>query len=135
MTMRLDRFRELLDAYGAEPRRWPEAERASAEQFMAENAVARALADEARGLDAWLDAGWSPEMSELTVARVVRAAPSPRAILSRLGLASGVGWAAAAAAGLLVGLSLGEQVTRVWQADAALEQAAVWGADEAEFFG
>lgn len=135
MTMRLDRFRELLDAYGAEPRRWPEAERASAEQFMAENAVARALADEARGLDAWLDAGWSPETSELTVARVVRAAPSPRAILSRLGLASGVGWAAAAAAGLLVGLSLGEQVTRVWQADAALEQAAVWSADEAEFFG
>jgi hypothetical protein len=50
-----DRLRTLLEAYGADPRRWPTAERAGAEGLLAVSAEARTLAREAQGLDALLD--------------------------------------------------------------------------------
>jgi len=55
MMMGLDRFRELMDAYGAEPARWPANERAAAEALLAINAEAAQLRERAGALDALLD--------------------------------------------------------------------------------
>jgi hypothetical protein len=49
-----ERFEQVLDAYGADPRRWPADERAAAKAFAARNVDAAAL-QEARALDAALD--------------------------------------------------------------------------------
>lgn len=51
------RFREIVEAYGAVPARWPEAERAAAAIFARNHPeISGPLLDEARALDAWLDA-------------------------------------------------------------------------------
>ena len=47
----LDRMKTLLDAYGADPTRWPEGERAAARELLAGSAEARAYAQEAKVLD------------------------------------------------------------------------------------
>jgi len=50
------RFRDIVDAYGADPSRWPEAERAAAAIFARNNPeIAAPILDQARALDAWLD--------------------------------------------------------------------------------
>lgn len=55
MTMTPERFGEIVGAYGADPRRWPAAERASAERWAAlHRREARALLAEAASLDACL---------------------------------------------------------------------------------
>lgn len=58
----LDRFRNIVDAYGAAPQRWPTDERASAEALLASSAEARRLRDEAAMLDRQLDMvpAWRP---------------------------------------------------------------------------
>jgi hypothetical protein len=53
--MGLDRFRELLDAYGAEPGRWPANERGPAEVLLTQNAEAARLRKQAAAIDAMLD--------------------------------------------------------------------------------
>jgi hypothetical protein len=58
--MQLDRFRALLEAYGAEPRRWPPGERVRAEEVLARSAEARALLAEAAAFDALLDEAARP---------------------------------------------------------------------------
>jgi len=55
--MSLDRLKTLLDAYGADPNRWPEAERAGGRELLAGSAEARAYAQEARRLDSVLAHG------------------------------------------------------------------------------
>jgi hypothetical protein len=51
------RFREIVESYGADAVRWPESERAAAAIFARNNpGIAQPLLDEARALDAWLDA-------------------------------------------------------------------------------
>ncbi|HKU42154.1 MAG TPA: hypothetical protein VJR89_28540, partial [Polyangiales bacterium] len=52
----LTRLRELVDAYGADPQRWPEAERAPAQELIRVDAEAARLLAEAEPLDAWLNA-------------------------------------------------------------------------------
>ena len=52
--MSLDRMKTLLDAYGADPNRWPEGERAMARELLASSAEARAYAQEAQLLDSVL---------------------------------------------------------------------------------
>jgi hypothetical protein len=50
------RFRQIVDAYGADPARWPEAERAAAAIFARNNPeISGPVLDEARALDGWLD--------------------------------------------------------------------------------
>ena len=51
----IDRLRSLIDAYGAEPARWPADERAAALLLLANSAEARAYAHEAEALDAMLN--------------------------------------------------------------------------------
>lgn len=132
MTVGLKRFEQIIDAYGGDPGRWPADERAAAEALMATNAEAQAMAGEASLVDSWLDQAPDVAPSELLVRRVLKAAPVQTRVF---GWASGAGWAAAAAAGLVLGLSLGQQAQRTDQADDALEQATSWGVDEAEYFG
>jgi hypothetical protein len=54
--MELTRFGELLDAYGGDPRRWPEAEREAALALLGASPVARAQQQAAARVDAGLDA-------------------------------------------------------------------------------
>ncbi len=62
-----ERFKAIVDAYGATPERWPEAERAAATAFMAENRpVAEIWIDEARVTDAMLDVLKAADSSEDT---------------------------------------------------------------------
>jgi hypothetical protein len=51
----IDRLRSLIDAYGAEPARWPADERAAALLLLANSVEARAYVHEAEALDAMLN--------------------------------------------------------------------------------
>ncbi len=75
----LAQFEALLDAYGAEPRRWPAERRAEAEALLARSAEARALHEGAARLDALIDtAAVEPAPAHL-IGRVIAAAPRPQA--------------------------------------------------------
>ncbi len=55
ITMTPTRFQQLLDAYGAQPHRWPEAERAMAMHFLANRPATVKQQRHAAQLDALLD--------------------------------------------------------------------------------
>lgn len=100
--MNRERFEQLLDAYGADPKRWPSAERAAGEAFAAahpEDVVQMLTA--ARALDATMDAAretLKPDVAR--VAAILAKAPKPAASVSPLAR-----WALAACA--LLGVTLG----------------------------
>jgi hypothetical protein len=77
--MTLERFSALAEAFGADMRRWPEADRAAARALAQDSAPARTRLAEADALDAALDlsrvASPSPELRQ----RILSAAPKPRA--------------------------------------------------------
>lgn len=55
-TLTAERFRAIVDAYGASPLRWPEGERLAAQAFAAGNAVlVQPWLDDARETDGFLD--------------------------------------------------------------------------------
>jgi hypothetical protein len=103
------RFEHLLEAYGANFARWPEAERTVGEAYAHDHAVEVApLLAEARVLDAALDAGReSASHSSSLAARILAAAPktTPR----RRASFAPAGWALAACAvlGVILGYSAG----------------------------
>lgn len=51
-----DRLKEIIDAYGAAPHRWPEAERVAAQALLASDATLAAYQEAAGSLDAAMDA-------------------------------------------------------------------------------
>lgn len=111
--MTLDRFTAILDAYGAEPRRWPAEERDRASAFAHADPRGRALLAEARRLDATLDLDPAPTVRPELRARVLAAAPTPSQALSwavagwaRL-WAPRAGLVAAGLAGVMFGAVLG----------------------------
>ena len=59
-TLSLERAAALLDAYGALPDRWPEAEREAMLALLAKSPELRAQRDAAAGLDSLLDL-WDPQ--------------------------------------------------------------------------
>ena len=59
-TLSLERAIALLDAYGALPERWPEAEREAMLTLLAKSPELRAQRDTAAGLDSLLDL-WDPQ--------------------------------------------------------------------------
>lgn len=73
--MTLERFAEIVDAYGASPDRWPADERASAEALMAEAPAARVLVAEAARLDLMLDGAPVEAPSTALVERLMAARP------------------------------------------------------------
>ena len=100
-----ERFEQLIAAYGADPARWPEGERAQGLRLAARSEWAEPLAEQ-RALDAALGA-WSAEAPSLALrARLAAAMPDARRERRRWWW-SGAGLAAACAAGLVVGASLG----------------------------
>lgn len=111
----LSRFSELVEAYGADPDRWPLEDRLAALELMAHSAEARSLAHRAGDLDALLDIAPlsvpARVSAEVLAARIVDRISSPNIVpLARKAKASW-GWpnwtalAAAAVAGLIVGWS------------------------------
>lgn len=58
-----DRVRALLEAYGADPQRWPTAEREDARRLIAADPLLAAEIDEAAAFDTLLDALPAPEPS------------------------------------------------------------------------
>lgn len=68
-----DRFRELIDAFGGDPKRWPASERDAALAHARSDARAGAMLDKARALDALLD-GMKVRAPAIDPARIVAAA-------------------------------------------------------------
>jgi len=100
-----ERFRQIVEAYGAAPRRWPETERAAAEAFARGNAKARDMLAREADLDRRLGAYWiAPPDSALTGA-IVASVPSPRRP-SRISLLQGLGIVGSGLAGAIAGAFL-----------------------------
>ena len=113
--MLLQRFRELMDAYGGDPRRWPPGERGPAAELLAASADARALLAEAAALDQILD-GAPPVVpgihdAERLIAQVTAAAQE-RPVFRPIGVMQPAGrglWlrAASLAAATVIGFVVG----------------------------
>jgi hypothetical protein len=73
-----DRFKELLDAYGADPARWPQSEREAALAFAKSSDEARRLLDEAAALDRLIDLADTAAVTPALQARILAAFPQPR---------------------------------------------------------
>lgn len=74
--MTMDRFQALLDAYGADPDRWPDAERDAARAFLAGNDAATTALNSAAELDALIaPAAINAVPSDMLTARLLRALP------------------------------------------------------------
>jgi hypothetical protein len=132
------RASELAAAYGADIRRWPEAEREAARAWLATPDADRLLF-EARGLDAALDASRPPSPSAALRDRVIASALAAgltparaRKAWDRLVLWAGAGWAAAACAGVVAAVGVTSHVTADAQADAVLYQASLASVDDTE---
>ena len=101
------RFFTIVEAYGAEPRRWPAAEREAALAFARRDLQAAAALAEAGTFDAVLDANVPPQPSAATRRRILEAAPRRRRSALDLGWwISGAGLAAAGVAGVVFGATL-----------------------------
>lgn len=144
VEMDAKRFEALTAAYGASPCRWPEAERAAAAEFMSAHATAaQRILFEARLVDAALDASPAPRTGDALRQQIIAQAanaglqprPERRWRPGPLAWASGAGWAAACAAGVIVGLDLGGELAADAQADAVLYQASLAAADDTEILG
>ena len=104
--MNRERFEQIVAAYGADPRRWPQAERAAAEAFAAANTDAAALMADEVGLDRMLDhAAHVPDTSALS-ARILSQTPAraARAFDTR----AIVALAACAVCGVIIGYGGGQ---------------------------
>ena len=77
-AMSPERLRELLDAYGAAPARWPEAEREAGRRLIEETAAARTLWEDAAALDHLLDAMPAAPPSAALLDRVLGTIPHRR---------------------------------------------------------
>ena len=75
--MNIERFTEIVEAYGAEPDRWPETERAAAVEFAAIESAALKVLEQEQGLD-------------LALASVERIEPSSQLVESILADAANV---------------------------------------------
>ena len=140
--MNAQRFQNLAVAYGADLRHWPEAERGAARAFMdADPHGAERLLFEARQMDLVLEASSravvSHDLRERVIALAATAGLKPRArfAFGRLAWASGAGWAAACAAGVLVGLNLSQPAVSRAEADAVLYQSQLLALDDTEVLG
>ncbi|MEQ1489446.1 MAG: hypothetical protein ABL932_02750 [Terricaulis sp.] len=101
-NMDRERFADLLDAYGADFRRWPADARAAATAFAAQNSDAAALIAEARAVDAVLDSARdSAAPSADLAARIL--ASAPRARSSGFDRRAMLALAACAVFGVLIG--------------------------------
>lgn len=74
-----ERFRTIVDAYGADPRRWPHEERAAAEDWADLHRIeAAAVLAESASLDAWLTSHTIAPPARSLIDRIVATAPVRR---------------------------------------------------------
>jgi hypothetical protein len=74
-----ERFQTIVDAYGADPRRWPKTERAAAEAWAAAHRrEADAIRAASTDLDTWLDHHAVAPPDPALQQRIVDSAPPPR---------------------------------------------------------
>lgn len=120
-TMRSDRFRAIVEAYGVRPQSWPDHERQAALDFIERQPKkAQALMGAARETDMFLDLSRPLQPSETlhweTLARLMPGLQSSAEILAFARpvrpspgflLATGLGLMAACAAGMIVGINIG----------------------------
>jgi GAF domain-containing protein len=101
--MTQDRFMEILAAYGADPRHWPEAEREAAERFASQNSalIAQAQAEEAQ-LDRLLGVA-ERQPSDLLQRRLMQSLPQASRHFGHPAFRAPI----AAAAALLIGVCIG----------------------------
>ena len=103
--MNLQRFQELCAAYGADPRRWPEAERPLFGHH-AQTLEGTAALKEAARIDAFLQNWHDPALDEARVARILAASSAiPRQRVAVAWLSTG--FAASALLGFLLGFLQG----------------------------
>jgi len=77
MDMKIERLAEIVEAYGGDPLRWPEAERLAAQGLAARDPRAAAMVAEAEALDALFDAAPSLAPDAALTARVLACGPRP----------------------------------------------------------
>lgn len=121
--MDIERFERLIEAYGADPRRWPVTEREAARAFAHAHAErCGPLLEAAHELDLAMDCAPVGAPSLALRERVIGAAP--RGLRPGLGAATRWLWwpglAAACAAGVLAGVVVTDQATRGVRADTVL---------------
>ena len=140
--MNAERLEQLIEAYGASPRRWPADERAGAERLLAERPELRARLQAAGDLDHWLDLSPNPRPSmalhDRVLASAIQAGRGRSAVfgLSRpLAWLAGAGMAAATCAGALSGVALTGHMTADARAEAVYAQAAFTVIDDSEVLG
>ena len=111
--MNIERFKALVDAYGASPARWPADERAAALSFAETAAEARRLLHGEAALDRLLDAADTLPATRALEDRILAAFPQRPPRTSRRWLAAlpehwmpGAAIACSLALGLLVGAAL-----------------------------
>ena len=120
-AMTLQRFSELVEAYGAAFERWPISERASAEAFLASSAEAREFWEREALLDAELarqapfalSAEFERRLAEIPVRHPQRSL----SLFRRWLWAPALGWSLAAAAGIALGVSFADLDTDATSAD------------------
>ncbi len=130
-----ERFKAIVDAYGASPERWPEAERIAAIAFMTQNGPAADIwIDEARVTDAMLDvlkAGDHAEDTQRLLWRTLAQMPVEGSIVPfprrsnrplPMVMATGIG-IAACLAGALLGINFSLTSLDDMRAQTVLEQA------------
>jgi len=101
--MTAERFRAIVDAYGADPGRWPAEERAAAQAWAAQHrAAAEALLNEAAPLDAWLADATVAAPGVALTRRIAASAPRPVRPRARLWW-SGAAFVGAGLAGCAAG--------------------------------
>ncbi|ADU13626.1 hypothetical protein Astex_1963 [Asticcacaulis excentricus CB 48] len=131
-----ERFEAIVDAYGAEPQRWPQDERAAALLFMQQHPeVARRVLAEARTLDSWLSSAdevepsvalqWEVLARMMPAGLTARPAPFAARPRRRRWLAGGIGLAAACAAGIVFGVNIGLMTLSEARAEAVLASASL----------
>ncbi|OZI66892.1 hypothetical protein [Bordetella genomosp. 11] len=92
-----ERFRTIVDAYGADVRRWPEAERAAAQAWASAHRIqADRILAQAAPLDAWLDSHAVAPPARAMFDRIVAGAPARHPFWRR----SRVWWSSAVFAGV-----------------------------------
>jgi len=141
--MTLERFKSLIEAYGADPARWPEAERSDAVGFVEASADARRILEEAALLDRVIDLASTtpvtPQLQAKIMAAFVEAAAAPARKASGFGglLPGTPRWVPAAAfvLSLALGLGAGALVPTLAGLDAPVDAAllALGGIDEGAF--
>ncbi|EGF91288.1 hypothetical protein ABI_27030 [Asticcacaulis biprosthecium C19] len=129
MTAR--RFRDILDAYGADPARWPDGEREDARAFAASNPEAAEWLAEARALDDMLrvvdEIAVTERLHFQTVAKMIAAndvgGPMPAVKPRRLAVFWAGAGVAACLAGAVLGMNLSLDSLDDLRAESVLEQA------------